>query len=243
MKKLLLIFIGLAVSISAWAQTPRVDSVALMILNHMSDIIGDLNSCSFKLQTSVDVIDYDFGTIKQTGTDEVSMVGPDKMLVHSYGDKGHQGYWYNGEQVAYYSFSENNYATVAAQPDILSTIDSLNMNYNIDFPAADFFYPTFTDDILSQYPNILFAGIKNVAGQECFHVIVSNQQQTIQFWIANNAYSLPEKFVITYKNHENMQYEATFSDWKLNPEIPEAVFEFLPPPNANRITLLPVTTK
>jgi hypothetical protein len=243
MKKLLLIFIGLAVSISAWAQTPRVDSVALMILNHMSDIIGDLNSCSFKLQTSVDVIDYDFGTIKQTGTDEVSMVGPDKMLVHSYGDKGHQGYWYNGEQVTYYSFSENNYATVAAQPDILSTIDSLNMNYNIDFPAADFFYPTFTDDILSQYPNVLFAGIKNVAGQECFHVIVSNLQQTIQFWIANNAYSLPEKFVITYKNHENMQYEASFSDWKLNPEIPEAVFEFLPPPNANRITLLPVTTK
>jgi len=160
MKKSLLIFIGLAVSISAWSQTQRVDSVAVMILNHMSDIIGDLNSCSFNLSTSEDVVDYDFGTIKQTGTDAVSMVGPDRMLIHSSGDKGHQGYWYNGEQVAYYSFSENNYAKVEAQPDILRTIASINMNYNIDFPAADFFYPTFTDDILSQYPSILFAGIK-----------------------------------------------------------------------------------
>lgn len=243
MKKLLLIFVGLSVTMAAWAQTPRVDSVAVMILNHMSDIIGDLNSCSFRLSTSLDVVDYDFGTIKKTGTDEVSMVGPDKMLVHSYGDYGHEGYWYNGEKVAYYSFSENNYAIVEAQPDILSTIASINMNYDIEFPAADFFYPTFTDDILSQYPSILFAGIKDVGGQECFHLIVSNQQQSVQFWIANNAYSLPEKFVITYKNQGNIQYEATFTDWKLNPEIPESVFEFLPPPNANRISLLPVTTK
>jgi hypothetical protein len=243
MKKLLIIFIGLAVSVSAWAQTPRVDSVAVMILNHMSDIIGDLNSCSFKLSTSVDIDDFDFGIIKQTGTDEVSMVGPDKMLVHSYGDHGHEGYWYNGQQVAYYSFSENNYTTVEAQPDILSTIVSINDTYDIEFPAADFFFPTFTDDILSQYPSIAFAGIKNVAGQECFHIVASNQNQTLQFWIANNAFSLPEKFIITYKNSQNMQYEATFSDWKLNPEIPDAVFEFLPPPKANRITLLPVTTK
>jgi len=243
MKKLLLIFVGLSVTMAAWAQAPRVDSVAVMILNHMSDIIGDLNSCSFKLATSTDVVDFDFGTIKHTGTDEVSMVGPDKMLVHSYGNYGHEGFWYNGEKVDYYSFSENNYATLEAQPDILSTIASINQDYSIEFPAADFFYPTFTDDILSQYSSILYAGMKDVEGQQCFHIIVSNPQQSVQFWIANSAYSLPQKFVITYKNQENRQYEATFSDWKLNPEIPESVFEFLPPPNANRISLLPVTTK
>jgi hypothetical protein len=243
MKKFLLIFFGLAVFSASWSQVQRVDTVAVMILNHMSDIIGGLNSCSFKLNTSFDATDLDFGTIKQTGTDEVSMVGPDKMLVHSYGDKGHQGYWYNGGQVIYYSFTENNYAILEAQPDIMSTIASINLDYGIDFPAADFFFPTFTDDIISEYPSIVFAGKKDVDGQECFHLIVSNQHQNIQFWIANDAYSLPKKFVVTYKNHENMQYEATFSNWILNTEIPDAVFEFLPPPQANRIFILPLTSK
>jgi hypothetical protein len=47
------------------------------------------------------------------------------------------------------------------------------------------------------------------------------------------------KFVILYKNEGNKQYEGTFSNWKLNPEIPVSVFEFMPPPKANRISLMP----
>lgn len=243
MKKLLLIFMGFAATLSSWAQTPKVDSVAVMILDHMSDVIGELNSCSFKLTASEDVLDYDFGTIKRLEYDDVYIVGPDKILVKSSNDNGKQGYWCNGEIVTYYSFTEDNYATVDAQPDILSTISSLNLNYDIEFPAADFFYPTLTDDLLAHYPVIKFAGAKNVNGVPCFHIIASNDQQTVQFWIANDAFFLPKKLVITYKDNANMQYEATFNDWVVNPDLPDAMFNFLPPPTAARITLLPITSK
>jgi outer membrane lipoprotein-sorting protein len=40
-----------------------------------------------------------------------------------------------------------------------------------------------------------------------------------------------------------MQYEATFSKWVLNTEIPNSVFEFLPPPLAAEIIMLPQTIK
>lgn len=243
MKKFILFSMGLTISVSAWTQTPRVDSVAVMILNHMADVIGDMNSCSFKVASSNDVKDFDFGTIKNVGTHEVVMVGPDKMLVLSNGDKGHNGYWYNGEQLTYYSFSENNYAVLDAPADIVSTIDTISKDYGIDFPAADFFYPTFTDDLLAEFPSIRFVGMSKVGGKECFNLIASNAQQNVQFWIANDAYYLPLKYVITYKNHENMQYGASFTDWVVNPDVPEAVFNFNPPPMANRIKMQPMTQK
>jgi hypothetical protein len=242
MKKFLLILTGFTVSLFASAQAPKVDTVAVMILNRMADVIGDLKSCSFNLTTSIDVSDYDYGAIKQTGTNEVYMVGPDKMLVQSYGDKGRRGYWYNGEKISYYSFDENNYATVETPSDIISTIAFLNLNYGLEFPAADFFYPTFTDDILDQYSNIAYLGMTVIDGKECFHILASNENQSAQFWIANDAFNLPQKFVVTYKNTD-MQYEATFSNWALNQEIPNSVFEFLPPPSASEIILLPMTNQ
>lgn len=242
MKKFLLILTGITVSLFASAQAQQVDTVAVMILNRMADVIGDLKSCSFNLSTSADVVDYDNGTIKQTGTSDVYMVGPDKMLVHSYGDKGHRGFWYNGEKISYYSFDENNYATVETPSDIISTIAFLNLNYGIEFPAADFFYPTFTDDILDQYKNIVYLGMSTINGQECFHLLASNESQIVQFWIANDAYNLPQKVVIIYKNTD-MQYEATFSNWALNQEIPNSVFEFMPPPYAAEIVLMPKNNK
>jgi len=243
MKKLLAIFLSFAVSAAVIAQKSQVDSVAIMILDHMSDVIGGLNSCSFKLTTSRDIVDYDFGTIKRLGYDEVQMSGPDKMVVKTSSDRGENGYWCNGEDVFYYSFTENNFATVKAQTDIVSTITNLNQSYGIDFPAADFFYPTFTDDIIANYPVVKYAGMKNVEGNPCFHIIASNEKQTVQFWIANDTFFLPKKFVLTYKDKDNLQYEATFNDWIVNPDLPDAIFSFLAPPNAHRINLLPISAK
>lgn len=239
MKKILLLIIGITLSMISWAQSPRIDTVAVMILDRMASVIGDLNACSFSLLTSYDETDPEFGLVKHSGTSDVYMTGPDKMLVHAYGDKGHRGFWYNGAQFVYYSFDENNYAIVDAPPDIMSTIDAINQDYGVEFPAADFFYPTFTDDILGQFETIVYLGKKKINNQECFHILATNKDLSVQFWIANDAYNLPLKYIIIYKNEENKQYEATFSNWQLNPEIPVSVFEFLPPPKATEIAIMP----
>ena len=60
----------------------------------------------------------------------------------------------------------------------------------------------------------------------------------VQYWISNDAYFLPKRYLIIYKDKENMQFEGTFSDWKLNPDIPDTVFEFNPPPKANQIKIM-----
>jgi hypothetical protein len=239
MKNIFVSICFVVLSVGAVAQADKIDTIAVMILDRMSDVIGDLNSVKFTLSSSYDEPDHDFGTVRYTGVSEVCMTGPDKMLIHQKGDKGHRGFWYNSKTVTYYSFDENNYAVVNAPGDIISTIDTINKAYGIDFPAADFFYPTFTDDILEQFGTLAYLGKKSVEGNECFHILAMNDSISVQFWIANDAYNLPVKFLIGYKSNGNIQYEATFSDWQINPVIPVSAYEFLPPPKAARIILLP----
>ena len=229
----------------AHAQTPAADPVAITILDRMAGNIGALHSCSFRLEGVHDALDAGAGTIvKRHNTHEVSLVGPDKMLVMSTGDGGHRSYWYDGKVVVYYSFDENNFARVSAPPTIIGAIDSLHNAYGIDFPAADFIYPTFVDDLIAQSERVAYLGTVRIGGKECFHIVAKGAAQDVELWIANDAATLPVKYVIRSKARDPMtEYEGTFADWQMNPDLPSTMFGFMPPPAAREVRLLPLGSK
>ena len=228
----------LLIPLFGFGQDEKIDPVAVQILDHMNDLIGELKSCSYNLSSSQDVMDPDQGMIKSFQEAHVIMSGPDKLLVKSNGNKGNRGFWYNGEQVAFYSFTEKNYARIDAPDNIIATMDTIYMKYGLEVPAADFFYPSFTDDIIEGFDTIKYLGEKTVEGEDCFHLKTTNEEMEVQYWITNDAYFLPKRYLIIYKNKENMQFQGTFSDWRLNPDIPDILFEFSPPPMANEIKIL-----
>jgi hypothetical protein len=240
MKKFTLLMLLAGLFISTSAQEHRKDTLAVMLLDRMSTIIGDMSSCSFTLNTSTDIIDVGLGLVKNFNESQVYLKGPDKMLIHSSGYKGHRGFWYQGTQLVYYSYTENNYAIIETPDNIISTIDTLNKVYGIDFPAADFFYPTFTDDVIAFFDDIILAGRSKIDGKDCYHIVCRNEAMGAQIWISDDEWFLPEKFVIVYYDEiPNAQYEATFSGWHVNPDLPDAMFDFLPPPKAKEIKLMP----
>lgn len=232
------LFFALIFSICISAQTKKHDPIAISILDHMSDVIGELESCSFNISSSYDSEDPDFGLIKKYLNSTIVFSGPNKMLSHIKGDTGNKGFWYNGEQVVFYSYSENNYAIIEAPENSIAAIDKLHFDYGIILPAADFFYPAFTDDLLIEFDTIQFIGTKMIDNEECFHIKAENDTMIAQYWILNDAYKLPKKYSIIYKDNDNLQYEGTFNDWELNPKIPDAIFEFTPPAKAKQIKIL-----
>jgi hypothetical protein len=239
MKKLIFCLFWATLSFGVYAQDAKIDSTALLLLDRMSDVIGDLGSCSFRLNASFDTSDLDYGLIKQFGTYEVYLSGPDKLVVNSTGAKGHHQFWYNGSQLSYYSYDENNYAVLDAPSTILQTIDSVNKNFGIEFPAADFFYPTFTDDLIRNSDKIAYLGQTEIMGKNCFQILARSKETSIQVWISNDVFNLPVRYSITYRNLDgNPQYEATFSDWQINPDLPVNMFNFLPPPGATKIRMI-----
>lgn len=242
MKKLLIGSIIVLFAIGTNAQATKYDPTAVLILDRMSDVIGALHSCSYKTSASHDVFVPEYGMTKQFVNSEVHMVGPDKMVVNFWGPSGHRQCWYNGDQFAFYNYDENNYGMVDAPATIIATIDSIHQYYNVDFPAADFFYPAFTDDLIESSDKVVYLGTTNLNGKECFHIAAMSKVTNTQIWISNDAYMLPVKYVIDYYTiADSPQYETTFSDWQINPEIPDVVFDFLPPPGATKVRIMSIT--
>lgn len=226
--------------VPAHAQKPAADPVAVTILNRMADNLGALHSCSFRLEASHDAYDPAIGvTVKRHDAYEVFLVGPDKLLVNAIGDDGHRGFWYDGKVAYAYSYGENNYGRMPAPPTIIEMIDRIHDEYGIDFPAADLLYPTFVDDLIAQSQKISFRKTVKVGGRDCFHIVATSAEQDVELWIANDGANLPVKYLFRTRDKGGVtEYQGSFTEFQMNPELPAPMFAFTPPPGAREVRML-----
>ncbi|QOG03013.1 DUF2092 domain-containing protein [Flavobacterium sp. MDT1-60] len=241
MTKKKLFLIGLVMlTITTIGQTQRIDSTAVFLLHRTGETFQDLKSCSFTAVTTYDVPNDNLGLIKHAVTEKVAIKFPDKMKVTSSGDKGNRGLWYDGKKLNYYSFDNNTYGFTTAPGSVIETIDEISKKFGIEFPGADFFYPTFLQDLISDQGNLIFLGKTTVEGRECFHIAGTDKTKSFQFWIGNDDLFLPVKMVIIYTSEkEKPQYEAVYKDWTVNTDYPDTMFEFTTPPKASKVKLTP----
>ncbi len=243
MKKLIylapILLIGWSCSNLAIEKTGVYDERAVEVLDSLSNSIGELTSVSYTLNTIVKQKNSDGEIVEIINEHDVYMRGPNKMVVHSIGTRGEKNYWYNGSSFAYFSYSTNEYDTMAAPATILKTIDLLHKKYNIDFPAADFFYATLTDDVLENFDKLLYWGTNTIGDKKLDVISAYNKKRTIQLWVDSSS-KLPIKFVLFGEGEsKGDRYEATFSNWKLNPQLPDIMFEYTPTSDAKKIDLQP----
>lgn len=202
------------------------DTRAINALDEMSETIGELKSCSYTLSTAK----TNNGEKESKNIHDVYYKGSNKMYINSVGAKaGERSYWYNGSELAFFSYNKNMYDTISAPESIIATIDLLHDKYGIDFPASDFFYPTLTDDIIQNYTKVLYDD-KTVNDVEYKFIQASNKDETVKIWIDKTS-KLPYKLEIS---SSKKYYSGTFSNWRTNQKLPDILFEFDPPENSTR---------
>lgn len=219
---------------SCTSNNQKYDEKAVSSLDALSETIGNLNSCSYTLNTLVSEGDE----IEFRNEHDLYMRGPDKLHIHTIGTKGKKGFWYDGSSFAYFSYDKSSYDTVSAPNNIIAAIDELHNKYGIDFPAADFFYPSFTDDILDNFNHVMYMGDENIDELDCVVIKASNENVVLKIWIEKYT-NLPHIISIVKTNDSINSYEAVFSNWRLNPILPDLLFEFAPPINSTRVKLQP----
>ncbi len=237
LKKIFFIAALFASTFAGHAQ--RVDSVAIYILQQTAATLQNFQSCRFTAHILYDVWNDELGYIKHTQTEQVSLTFPNKFAVNALGDKGHNALLYDGEMFTWYSYTKNQYAQVDYKGSLIQAIDTLYKSSNVEFPAADFFYPSFVSDILSTGGSLIYLGIIEAEGKPCFHIAGKDEAGTgFQFWISNDELFLPVRLSLIYKTtHGQPQYEATYADWQVNPENPSMLFRFSVPPGAQKVKI------
>jgi len=213
-KKMLLVFLMAAMAGRTQAQTPMIDTVAVSILDRMSAIIGQLGSCSLTVKSNYDISSKRLGLVKHSDEEELFMRGPNKLLVRASGDKGNKYLSYDGSTLTYYSVDKNQFGQIKGSTTLMNMIDTVNRLYGVDFPAADFFYPTFVDDILADSKTLVYLGITKIDGRECYHIAGATADRTYQFWIADDAFTLPLKMVKIASRCSAVEFSCMYG-WKV----------------------------
>lgn len=221
-------------SINAYSQ---IDSSAVAILDKMSFAVGNLQSCSLVLKTENDILNPELGLITHSDVANVYFKAPDKFYISKSGDKGNKEFFYDGKTFTYYSKDNNVYSSVPAPATIMQTIDSIHNSFGIDFPAADFFYPNFTDDVLQISDKLADLGITSVENKKCYHLAGTTIDFTYQIWISSDTF-LPVKMSIVYVNASmDDHYTAIYDNWSLNPVLQNSMFDFTAPADALKVRI------
>jgi len=221
------------------AQDGNIDSTALLILTRMSDVLTDLKTCQLDVMTSYDIYIPSLGLIKHSEDARVFLKGPDKIFMSLTGDKGDRAFIFNGKKFSYYSFDNNRYAGFDSPGTILDLVDTVSRTFGIDFYIVDFFCPFFVDDLVQNSSVLSYLGMTPVNGITCFHLAGVMPEFTYQVWIQKSPFFLPARVVLVYTDKDGYpQYEATYDNWNINQEIPDAVFDFQVPPGAVKTTFL-----
>jgi len=212
------------------------DPKALNAIDSLGTTIGNLTSCSFALVNNIGHADTAKGMLSRKQS-KVYMRGPDKMYIYTEDDSTRKGYYYNGGHLALFNFDDLSYDTIKAPSNIVAAIDSVNKTFGIDFPAADFFYPTLTTDMLNDFDTIAVTGSTTIDGVKCKEINAISPSKNV-FISIDELTNLPKRLEIYYLGDKKGEsYSITFSNWKTNPVLPDELFNFAPPANAVKSSL------
>ena len=210
---------------------------AINALDDLTEVIGQLKSCSFTLNTSVVRAETE-STEPVFKTLDLYMRGSNNMYYYSESNNERVGHWYNGEKLAVFNFDNNQYDIMDAPATIMETINLFHKDFKVTFPAADFFYPTLTDDIIQNCDTVIISGTKVIDDVECTEINATNENIDIYILIEKET-NLPKALAIYYLgDREGEHFLSLFSNWRKDPNLPDNIFKFSPPENATKISIL-----
>ena len=137
---------------------------------------------------------------------------------------------------------DNIYGQVDGLGTIPEMIDVVVNEFGIVVPFSDLLLGGGESVFLWDLESSLYGGLAWVEGAWTHHVALRNQLVDFQLWIRADGGPVLQKLAITWKHEEGLpSYVARFREWKFSPSYDESQFQFVAPPNAERIDVIPVS--
>lgn len=210
---------------------------AVILLQKTGEAVQSSHKKSFTLIVDEEKLDPNEKKYHIHNEYHIKTAFPGKIFVDGKRNGENYQMYYDGLYFTYYSKDENNYITLNAPPTSAELIDSLHHTYGFKFPAGDFFYPSFAEDIKDNFKNIDIVGTETIESEPCTEIHFQNTDYDVNISVSDKT-SLPKKFTIIYKNEKDVAYKATFKDWNLTTAFSDSVFHFVAPENSRLIDIV-----
>jgi hypothetical protein len=213
-----------------------IDPQADQMLRRMSSYLGGLRS--FRVQTeAVDEVVLQSGQkLQQVTASRAAVNRPDHFMSERMGLTPQASLYYDGRTFTMYCPAKRIYSSVPAPPGNDAALDALRGKYGLDAPGADLVYSNAYDVLTDDVTSGQYIGMETINGVTAHHLAFQGTETDWQVWIQDGPQPLPMRYVITSKTMKSQpQFTVQFSRWEPQANVPDAAFEFKPPPGATRV--------
>jgi hypothetical protein len=226
---------------TARAQSKKFDPFVERLVKVTSDYLKSADAFRVKAEVTYEDVLNSGKKLQLSRLAEVMVRRPNRVRAEVLDDRGNRRVYYDGKSLSMHHLDQNVYATVDAPETIDEMIDSLRAKYGIAMPLADLLVSDIDKNFRENAQKGIYVGLHYHQGVKHHHLLLSNQNVDFQVWIEDSARPVPKKIVITYvKEPGQPQFTAILTDWDFAPRLPDLVFDFAPPVDADEVDVLPL---
>lgn len=238
---LFLVMFSLIFSTTAFSEEVDIEIKADKILKQMSDYLASLKQFEIKAQSTVETVIDSGQKIMLEHANKVIIKRPDKLFATRRGDVVEQSFYYNGKSFTLNAQHLNFYASVDAPDNLSDTLDYAQTKFNLTTPGVDLLHSDSYKRLSNELISAFYVSKSTINGIECHHLAFRNSEVDWQIWIQTGDKPLPVKYVITSRWITSSPSYAVIMDWNISPNISDSLFDFIPPKDAEKIDLLPLS--
>lgn len=243
LSRLALLLFLITVSVSASVQTVAEEETKdtnkenIAAFQKMLDFVGDTKKLSVKVQSSYDAVQSSGQLLEFGAVSTWHIKRPDKVRVDVVLRDGNERHFYfDGSSITLYDKDQNVYAVVEKKGNIDQAFDYFIDELGMPLPLAELFSEDHPFSLKEDIKSSTFLGESTISGASCDEYAFRSEEIDLQLWIEQGENPLPKRFVITYTDAEGQpQYRAQFSEWNLEAQVPDSLFEFTAPEDAEKI--------
>lgn len=203
----------------------------------MLDFVGDTKKLSVTVESSYDALQNSGQLLEFGAVSTWHIKRPDKVRVDVVLRDGNQRHFYfDGSTITLYDKDQNVYAVVEKKGNIDQAFDYFIDDLGMPLPLAELFSEDHPFSLKEDIKSSTYLGDSTISGAVCNEYAFRSEEIDLQLWIEQGENPLPKRFVITYTDSDGQpQYRAQFTGWNLEAEVPDSLFEFTPPKDAEKI--------
>jgi hypothetical protein len=216
---------------------PVVEPEAIAALVRMGAYLRALPAFGVRAETSTDEVLDTGQKIQLDSVVDIRARRPDRLRADVVSERKQRVFYYDGTTLTLYAPRVKLYAAVPAPPTIRETIDMAGERLGLDLPLADLFLWGTERAPTGDITRADHLGPGRIDGVECDQFAFRQAGVDWQVWIQKGASPVPRKLVITTTAEPAQPQYIAVLRWELSPTHDEAMFTFVPPPDAQKIAI------
>ncbi len=214
------------------------DPQADALLKKMSDYIGGLKSFTADAYVFDEQIMGDGFKLSVLRSGFIKVRRPNKFHIARKGMVRDQEVFFDGSSLVVHGKRLGMSIEVPVSGDVDAALDAATETFGAELPARDLVSTDAYTSLMEPVVESAYLGAVEIGTATCRQLAFRTDEVDWQLWVQEGERPLPCRYTITSKwLSAAPQYTVTFTNWQVNPDLPDGDFKFIAPEGTKPVTL------